>query len=333
MALAEATPEQSRALWLEERRSGIGGSDAAAILGISRWRTPLDVWLDKRGEGPPDVDTEPMRWGRDLEDVIANRYAQDTGRRLEKPAGIMRHPVLPFVIGTPDRLVVDEPLGLEIKTSRSADEWGAQNTDLLPSEYLVQCAHYMAVTGRASWDVAVLIAGSDYRTYTVARDPEFEEAVLSRLAEWWDRHVVSGEQPPLDGSEGARRWLSRKFPHEAAAMMPAPPIATELAGRLHEARVALEAWEAVKGECENKLKAMIGEAEGLDGRTWKATWKTVRGRTSVNYQAAASGALDRLEALGYFKDGQLTRDQFLAGFTQEAPGVRRFLFSFKGGPS
>lgn len=326
-ALAAATtPEDlGRARWLLERRSGLGGSDAAAVLGMSKWATPLHVWLEKRGEFAEEPDPareEWLWWGRHLETLIAQRYTQRTGRRVWNPENkIFRHPVHDFLIATPDRLDLDEPRGLEIKTSRHADEWGPVGTDAIPTEYLIQVTHYNGVLDLDGSDVAVLVAGSDFRVYHVTRDRELEGMIFEKLREWWQRHIVDEERPPMDGHEATRAWLSRRFPFDVAGTLKADPFLEDIAKKLAEARRNCDAWTTLKTEAENTMKAALGEAEGVHGDGWKASWRRTRNSQTTDWEAVARGLA------GQIPDGVTRLEVEIAAGTIEKPGFRRFLFT------
>ena len=112
--------------WFEARRAGLGGSDIAAVLGLSKWQSPMDVWAAKRGLSEEVVETNAMRRGRLLESAIANWYQEETG--LEVLDG-NEMPIVgpkPFMLASPDRYVSagKTRFGLEIKTARSVDGWG-----------------------------------------------------------------------------------------------------------------------------------------------------------------------------------------------------------------
>lgn len=327
-----------RALWLSERKKGIGGTDAAAILGVSRWSSELQVWLDKRGEGLPVEESEPMKWGRAVEEAIATEYAIRHGRLLWNPEGVMAHPEHPILIGTPDRIVLDTmtsrpAYGLEIKTSRYGDGFGDSGSQEVPHDYAAQCAHYMAITGAERWDLAVLIGGNEYREYTLERDPDLEAAMVDRLLRWWQRHIVEGVRPEIDGSEATRRWLHQKYPKNVGSIAPAGAADEAVAAKLAQAREAQAAWERVRDECENKLKAVIGDAEGLAGSGWKATWKLAKGRVVTDWQAVAAEIAEQYSWATVF-EREHERARFKAEalaaaaekFTAESAGSRRFLF-------
>lgn len=189
-----------RTQWLAARRAGIGGSDVAPILGLSKWRTPLDVYLDKRGELPEQEDNAAMHWGRTLEPIIRQEYANQTGATVTVPDSILAHPQYPFMLASLDG-VTDALRVFEAKTARASEGWGEPGSDEIPDAYALQVQHYMAVTGYQFADVAVLIGGSDFRIYTVAADHELQDEIIQACRVFWER-VESGNPPePITATE------------------------------------------------------------------------------------------------------------------------------------
>jgi putative phage-type endonuclease len=203
------TPEQ-----LEQRKSGLGGSDAAAALGLSPWKTPLALYLEKRGELPPVDETEAMRWGSIHEPNILNAYAQRQGVPLVAHPPLMRHPQYPWLFASLDART-DERV-VEAKTARSAEGWGEPGSDQIPEAYLLQVQHYMLVTALPIADVAALIGGNDFRVYTVEADRELHEMLIEGEHEFWQR-VQRGEPPAAQSYEDVKmKWrLSNASPIEA----------------------------------------------------------------------------------------------------------------------
>ena len=185
------TPDE-RDLWLAERRKGIGASDAAAILGLSPWKTAMHVYLEKLGKYQQD-ETEPMKMGTKLEPIIAELYTERTGRAL-RPGGLRRHQSRPWQLATLDRFGEDRDVQLKTVGAFAKSEWGEPGTEEIPEMYLAQVQHEMAVTGRKLEDVAVLFAGQFFAVYTVPRNDRLIEAITERELEFWER--VQRQEPP-----------------------------------------------------------------------------------------------------------------------------------------
>ncbi len=190
----------SREEWLLLRRKGIGASDAPAVCGLSPWKTPLHVFLEKTGRLGDEVENAAMRWGTRLEEVVAQAYKEETMRPVYRPRQVLeRHKTIPWLFCSLDRLTEVGGKGriLECKTARSADGWGEPGTDEVPAPYLVQVQHQMAVTGFGAADIAVLIGGQELRHYTVDRCQAVIDRLLHILGDFWGR-IERGEAPEPD---------------------------------------------------------------------------------------------------------------------------------------
>ena len=203
----------AREQWLQERRTGIGGSDAAVIFDASPFMTALELYFDKRGELPVDpIEPEHLKWGRLLEPVVRQEYAERTGRVVQQIPALVVHPRYPWMIGNMDGHVVDGQRVYEGKTARTSEGWGEPGTDQVPEHILFQAQHYLCVTGYAVADVAVLIGGSDFRLYEIPADREFHDLLIQGEHDFWQQ-VQKGEPPrPEFNRESARDMLRRLFP-------------------------------------------------------------------------------------------------------------------------
>ena len=173
-----STVGMPREVWLEHRRRSIGGSDAAAIVGLNPYSSAYAVWADKLGVIPPKEDNEAMRLGRDLEDYVAKRFTEATGKKVRRENSIIINPDYPFAHANVDRLVCAENSGLEIKTTTSLNLKRFKNGEY-PANYYAQVVHYMAITGADRWYLAVLILGKELKIFCIERD----EAEICALME------------------------------------------------------------------------------------------------------------------------------------------------------
>lgn len=185
-----------RDAFLKERLTGLGGSDAATVLGLNPWRSPLELYLEKRGQGIPFDGNAATHWGTMLEPVIRQEYANRTQRVVRSSTGMLRHPTRPYMIAHLDGLTDDARL-FEAKTARTAEGWGEPGTDQIPLNYLLQVQHYMVVANAKVSDVAVLIGGQDFRIYEVPADIELQIMIAEAEEDFWNR-VQAGEQPDPD---------------------------------------------------------------------------------------------------------------------------------------
>lgn len=267
---------EERTAWLAERRHGIGGSDAAAIVGLDPYRSALEVYLDKIGAPGPDVDSDAAQWGNRLEAVVAEHFADETGFEILPGQPMVWHPAQPFMFANVDRLLrepgADHPCALlEVKTTGAhlADRW----TDGPPDRVLVQVHHYLACTGLARAFVAVLIGGQHFEQFEVERDDELVANLIEVEREFWAR-VERREPPAPDASESASRALQRLYADfEKDTEIDLPIEASSLLDALRETkRVAAEMKDEDR-RLSNALKALLGEAHigVLDGRK-AVTW-------------------------------------------------------------
>ncbi len=317
----------NRAQWLAERRKGIGGTDAAAILGLSPWRSPMDVFLDKTGrlqdESKPDPDREILlEFGSQVEAVVANIYSRVTGRTLRTVDGVVRHPEFPMILGSPDRLVVGERRGVEIKSEiQFSNKFGDPGTDEIPEHYAVQCMHYMAIVDADAWDLALLHGGLWRGIYTIPRDRNLEREMLQILADWWQRHVVADIPPEIDGSDGSARYLAQKFERNVLPIADAGSKEADHARELVRVRGELKTLQTTESTLVNLLKAAIGEREGIRGDFGRITWKRTKDSVATDFEAAFSYVAEL---------AKLSEEQKVAAiqkFTTPRNGVRRFLLT------
>jgi putative phage-type endonuclease len=318
--------------WKLERKKGIGGSDAAAILGLSPWKSAMDVWLDKLdlAEEPRDPSREfLLTLGTELEPVIARLYEKQTGRQLH-PTSAKVHEKYPILRGNPDRLVAGELRGVELKSENQfTDEFGEPGTDQVPLHYLVQCMHYMYVCDYPVWDVALLHGGVAFDIYTIERDPELEREMIDQLLGWWDRHIVQRVPPDIDGSGAWSVYLRKKYPADILPVKEADTETLRLVKHLSAAREIVDKYTGVVDELQNRLKLVIGDHEGIVGDFGKITWRKAKDREEVDWQGAFCGLLET--AMPLLEVQVSEANAIVSASTETKPGVRRFLFKQKEG--
>lgn len=205
----KTTSYKSHDEWLELRRHGIGGSDAATIVGLNQWDSPYLLWLDKLGKLPPKEETEAMRQGTDLEDYVAKRFSGQTGKKVRRRRQIIKNSKYPFAHANVDRWIVGENAGLECKTTSpyNLDKFSDEE---FPQHYYIQCLHYMAVTGADKYYLAVLIFGKDFKVYEFERDEEAIQNLMQLESEFW-QYVETETEPPVDGTAATDKGLQIKY--------------------------------------------------------------------------------------------------------------------------
>lgn len=206
-----STSKMPRDEWLDWRRKGIGGSDAAAICGLSPWESPIGIWLQKLGKAPPKEENESMRQGRDLEEYVAQRFTEASGKKVRRLNSILAHPDRLWMLANIDREVVGEDAGFEAKTTSGYNE-SAWTDGKIPIQYQLQCHHYMAVTGAKRWYIGCLILTRGFVWNVIERDESVIENLISMESEFWHRYVLTGEMPPPDGTEESEEVIAELFP-------------------------------------------------------------------------------------------------------------------------
>jgi putative phage-type endonuclease len=206
--------------WLKLRKAGIGGSDAAAAVGLNPYQSQLELWLDKTGRDaglakPDPHDTsEPVYWGSLLEPIVAAAYTQQTGRRVRKVNAVLQHPTIPFMLANIDREIVGVP-AVQILECKTAGEFGARLwRDGVPEYVQLQVQHQLAVTGKRAADVAVLLCGQRLEVHRIERDDELIARLIPLEAQFW-QYVMNDTPPPADGSESSDRALRHLYPGNA----------------------------------------------------------------------------------------------------------------------
>lgn len=195
----------SHADWLTARRAGIGGSDVAAVLGISKYDGPTKVFYDKLG-ALPDVDNAAMEWGRRLESAVRGKFADEHPElHVTDGPGLVAHPERRWQIATIDGLAAEGPHSapsalVEVKTGRAdADDWGDEQTDEVPLPYVCQVTWYLDVFGLDVGFLAVLLDGRDYREYQIDYDAALAAKLRAHAEAFWTRHVLARVPPDPDG--------------------------------------------------------------------------------------------------------------------------------------
>lgn len=239
--------------WLRERKNYLGGTDLAAICGLSPYRTALDVYLDKTSDDIAEDTNSAMHWGTLLEEVIAKEYAQVTGQTIEIEPNTIYHPEYKFLGANIDRWVGDKEYVLECKTAgfTKAKEWGDLGTDQIPESYLVQVAYYAAICNVPKVDIAVLIGGQDFRIYTYNRDKNLEEKLIKIACNFWHNHIEKKVPPKCVNT----RDTFNLFPQSNNKQITAKD---EILTKLEELKMAREEENRIQTTIE-KLKVEIQE--------------------------------------------------------------------------
>ena len=250
----------SRAEWLQERKKGIGGSDASAILGFNPWKSAFELYIDKTSEHVEEIDNEAIHWGNVLEDVVAEEFTRRTGKKVRRRNQTFRHKEHDFMIANIDRDVVGERALLECKTT-NAFNLNAWDGEQVPPAYICQLQHYMSVLDYEKAYIAVLIGGQKFVWKEVERDDEFIEMMIEAEKQFWEEHVLKEIPPEIDGSPSAAELLNKMYPEDnGEIIMLKSDEAEMLIEAIESIKSEVKEKQALQKEYENKLKLMIGEA-------------------------------------------------------------------------
>lgn len=280
---------------LEERRNGIGGSDASAVSGVSKYKTPLDIYLSKLGLKEDNIDNPHIQVGNKLEAVLRTLYMERTGKFVDAPDETYRHINHNFMLANVDGLVGSENAILECKTAGThmAKFWGDSGSDEIPTEYLLQCAHYAEVMNAAYVDIAVsfldetakhiilntddvtmhkLVAGIDYRIYRYTPHKTLHTRLIDIESQFWFDSVQKQIPPaPVSQADALKLW-PRSSDEVIIADMDDYSAVSELKGVREQIKELEEKEAQLKSEVCKKLKD-AAFLLGFNGERL-ASWKT-----------------------------------------------------------
>lgn len=300
--------------WLEVRKCGIGSSDAAAAVGLSPYKSQLELWMEKTGRadsagGHQGMD-DPRFWGNLLEPYVAVAYQQKTGRKVRRVNAVLQHPTLPFMLANIDREVVGDSQ-VQILECKTAGEFGSRLwKDGVPEYVQLQVQHQLAVTGKAAADVAVLLCGQKLEIHRIERDDDVIARLMVLESRFWS-HVESDTPPAADGSESAAKALRHLYRGNDTTL---DFTGNAELGSKFDALAELTDEIAAKAQEAERLKQELQQAMGdacrADFPGGMVTFK--RAKDSVRLDSK------RLAA---------EHPELFTRYTAATPGARRFLLS------
>lgn len=261
-------------------RPGIGGSIAAAVMGVDRFKNRHDAFSRIMELQPYEEPGQAMRLGTAAEPIIVAEYEQATGEVIGREYSDYTRPPhhcegRPWMYAHYDGLCTkDTDKGLECKLAglHTAKDWGDPAHCQVPQEYYVQCLHYMIVSGRRKWDMAVWL-GTEIKIYPLVYDEDLAAWLIEGERKFWHEHILTGTPPPADGSDACGKLLAWRFPRNVEPMEWADPGDVGLFKTLAEVSRNLDAEEENYAQCVNKVKAIVGAREGLRFPGGEVTWK------------------------------------------------------------
>lgn len=274
--MAKSTLEMSRQEWLIERTKGIGGSDAATVLGLNKWKTPFELYLEKTGQSFVDESqAEAAYFGNVLEDVVAREFEIRSGKKVRKNNFMLQHPKYDFIRANIDRKVVGEDALLECKTASAylAKDWEG---DEIPSAYLVQVQHYLGVTGYEKAYIAVLIGGQRFIWKEIERDEELIEMIFEAEVNFWNNHVIANNPPALDGSSAAEEFLKKRYEEsEPGKSIDLDSTYSDKIKHLNELKDTIKQLKEQQVQIENEIKNELKDAELGFIKNYQVSWKPI----------------------------------------------------------
>jgi putative phage-type endonuclease len=268
-----------------DRKHYIGGSDIAAIVGLDPWRSPLDVYLEKVGQGRDVIVTEQMKWGMRLEPLILKGYAETTGRKLRRKLRLLVDRQHNFIAGHVDAITTQTPRRVvEAKASRS--EWHTP-----PDNYMAQVQWYLRITGLEIADIVALFGGSQLRVYEIQADAEAQRELVEAAVEFWANHVLARVPPAPRSEADVRKLWSAKTGKQVVASVEIEQVWQ----RLVEVAAEQARLEAEEKALRDQIAVVMQDATELirpDGRVL-LTWAEHE-RSTTNWKAVFQHFADRI---------------------------------------
>lgn len=275
MHILTSIKDMDRTQWLLTRRQGIGGSDAGIIMGLNKYKTAFELWLDKTGQILPDESAgEAAYWGNQMEEVVAKEFEKRTGKKVRRSNMMYQHPEHDFMLANVDRFIVGEDALLECKTASAylAKEW---ESDEVPATYLVQIQHYLAVTGKSKAYVAVLIGGNKFIWKEIERDEELINQIIAFELDFWETNIKGHVAPALDGSSAAEKYLKDRFAKSEDKQIILPKTFNEYLTERANLERDIKLLETRKKEIDNNIKGHMESAEKALSDNYEVSWKSM----------------------------------------------------------
>lgn len=269
------TEKMGREEWLALRKTGIGGSDAGTVCGINPYSSAMKLFYDKTGKEVEEQENEAMRQGHDLENYVAQRFTEATGLKVRRSNYMYRNTEYPFMIADVDRLVVGEDAGLECKTASAyqADKW--KDGDI-PLHYMLQCYHYMAVTGKRTWYIAAVILGKEFVYHRLEWDNELIESLIHAEKRFWEDYIIPQKMPNPDGSKICNEVLNQYF-HSAKDKSVVKLVGfDEKLDRRAEIIKQVDSLQQELTYIEQEIKLFMQENERAFSEKYRISWVNVK---------------------------------------------------------
>lgn len=271
------TENMTKDEWLKWRDKGIGGSDVSIICGLNKFKSALELWMEKLGYVEHKEAGESAYWGTVLEPIVREEFTNRTGLEVDTINSILKHPKYDFMLANIDGIVNDPIYGkclFEAKTTTAymQEQW---KDDLIPEGYMLQIQHYMAVTGYKRTFIAVLIGGNTFKYKVIERDDELIEMIIKLEKQFWE-NVKNNTFPSVDGSESSSNLLNILYPKAIKENQITLPLEAEkLIEQYYSNKTKEKEFAELKDEAVNKLKMLVGNNEIGTINNSIVSWKNV----------------------------------------------------------
>ena len=269
--MIERIKTNSHEEWKALRSNYIGGSDAAAVVGLNAFASPYSLWAEKTGKVPGFSGNLATEVGTFLEEFVAQKFAEITGKKVRKANQSFINSDYPWAIANIDRDIVGEDAGLEIKTTSEMNLKKFHGGEY-PANYYVQCVHYMAITGKKRWYLAVLIGNREFKWFTIERDEGEIAALMQAEKEFWE-YVKNDTPPPVDGTSATSEAIKTIYAESNATSVDLYSYQTDIEQYIAIGKQIKE-LENLQNESANRIKAYMEDAEIGENDRFKVSWKS-----------------------------------------------------------
>lgn len=267
---------KNREEWKALRQKYIGGSDAASVVGMNPFRSAYALWAEKTGLLPGFEGNLATEVGSYLEEFVAKKFEAETGKKVRRCNMSLLNDAYPFAIANIDREIVGEDAGLEIKTTDSLNLKKFRGGEY-PANYYVQCVHYLAVTGKQRWYLAVLIGNREFKWFTIDRDEDEIKALMDAERDFWN-HVERKIPPAADGSKSTTTTIGTLHPVSNGQTIQIGGFESDLL-RYSALKKQIGELDTQKTEIENRIKSYMGDAAKGESGRWRVSWASQERKT------------------------------------------------------
>lgn len=273
-----------RGEWLELRKTGIGGSDSGALAGLNKYSSPLNVYADKKNLSREKEQTEIMKFGNTLENIVAKEFETITGKKVRNLNYFLRSKNNSILTANIDRLVVGENAILECKTYGGFSNFKGDTINDIPLSYYYQIQHYLAVTGADKCYLAVLIRGNQFKYYTILRNQKDIDIISNNATFFWKNYILKNIEPPSTGSENENELIDNLYPEAEEKIINYPKTEKlntyfELKLKISTLKKEIKPLDEEAESIEQEIKLFLKEKEEAENEKAIITWKNKERRT------------------------------------------------------